>query len=227
MKNDTSVHLSFEEISEYVFADTRPHGFMKTVARVNQHLAQCPECRTVYQALLELYDRANEYAASGAEREKVLTRVLRAVSAFHPGRPAEQLVRDCLRFREWCSFRVSNRWELAGGPGFSYPKLVTVMKSADGENGLGEIESVIRTSLMDRDKNRVSIGLDGTLTLYFDAVSYSAGQEVLLLPDEPESIPQMAELVDYDGTMVYVRFEDTAPDQYTVLVGGRGEDGAL
>lgn len=227
MEHDTSVHLSFEETADFVFADTRPPDFMKTVAKTNQHLARCPECRRVYQAMLGLYDRANSYVSLGTERKKILTRILKALSAFEPERPVEQLVGDCLRFREWCSFRISGKRELTGGSDFSYPKLVTVMKSADGEDDLGEIESVIRTSLMDGGKNRVCIGLDGTLSLYFDASSHPAGQRVLLLPDESESIPQMAELADYDGTLVYVRFEDAAPGQYTVLVGGRGENEAL
>lgn len=224
MKHETSEHLSFEEIADYVFADTRPPDFIMTAARINQHLRKCEECGAMYRALLELYDRANSYAVAGVEQEKLLTRIWKALSAFEPGKPMEQLARDCLCFREWCSFYINAGRELIGASGFSHPKLVSVMKSADGENDPKEVESVIRTSIMDQDKNRVSIGLDDTLSLYFDALAHSAGQKVLLLPDEPESIPQMAELAEYDGTLTYVRFEDAAPGRYTVWLGAGTED---
>jgi|GEM_PF-7063043 len=213
-------HISYEEMADYVFSDGRRSDFIKTAARINRHVASCPVCGELYRTLMALRDRAEEYAAVETVEEKLLTRLFRALLITEPGEAAEALLEDCRRFKLWLSFRVKNLQELAGdaASGFTYPRLVTVMRSDTGPDGVEKTESVIRSSLFDRQKNRVSIGLDGTLSLYFDSAEYAAGSRVLILPDDSDADPRMIELVRYDDSICYVRFEDIRPGKYTVMV---------
>ena len=106
------------------------------------------------------------------------------------------IAEECLGFEKWLSFSVKNMREIMEmqSAGFSHPKLATVMKSAAPGQDPEETETEIKSSLSDRKRNRVSIGLDGTLSLYFDAADPSAGKRIIILPDDPEASPQMFEL---------------------------------
>lgn len=213
-------HISYEEMADYVFSDGRGGDFIKTAARINRHVMSCPACGEMYRGLMALRDRAEEYAAVDTVQEKLLIRLFRALLITEPEKAGEKILEDCRRFKLWLSFRVKNLRELAGinAEALTYPRLVTVMRSATGPDGVEKTESVIRSSLFDRQKNRVSIGLDGTLSLYFDSAEYSAGSRVLILPNDGDADPQMIELVRYDDSICYVRFEGISPGKYTVMV---------
>lgn len=213
-------HIRFEEMTAYVFSDGKQASFLKTAAVINKHVTDCSQCFKMYQGLMLLRDRLEQYTAIETASEQKLIRLLRFFLPEAKNRTPEQVVDECMRFKVWLSFGIKNMKELLqlSAPGFSNPRLVTVMKSSDGSNGIEETESVIRSSLFDKDKNRVSIGLDGSLSLYFDSSTYAEGRRVLLLPDDCDEEPTMIELIRYDDSISYVRFEGIIPGKYTVMI---------
>ena len=215
-----STHIPFDDMAQYVFSDGRAETFMKDMARINNHIMECQECYNMYQSLMTLYDKASEFACMQTAEEKEFGRVLSFLFAKEADKPIENVIEECRRFKKWLSFSIKNMKELIKSetPDFSHPRLVTIMKSSSDETGVEETQSEIRSSLFDKDKNRVSIGLDGTLSLYFDAKDHSIGKRVIILPDDEDVNPQMLELTMYDDSISYVRFEGVLPGKYTILV---------
>ena len=213
-------HISFDEMSEYVFSKKAPAEFMSVAARINKHIMDCPECRKNYNALISLKDETEKIVAHESLDEKITTRIFAFLLSLEHSKPLRMIADECLGFEKWLSFSVKNMREIIEiqSAVFFHPKLATVMKSAALGQDLGETETEIKSSLFDRKRNRVSIGLDGTLSLYLDAADHSAGKRVIILPDDYEASPQMFELTRYDDSISYVRFEGIVPGQYTIVV---------
>ncbi len=218
--HNENAHIDFSDMAEYVFSNGKSESFLKKAAVINKHIMECPECYKTYSALLLLQEKAEKYASLETNGEKLFSRLLRFFFSEKNNQPIEQLVNDCMRFKVWLSFNIQNMKDLiqTSAQGFSNPHLVTVMKSATGKDGVEEVKSVIRSSLIDKDKNRVSIGMDGTLTLYFDSNVYAEGKRILILPDDEDDDPVMIELMRYDDSISYVRFEGIKPGKYTVMI---------
>ena len=222
MSNNTlsHEHISFDEMSEYIFSQKAPAEFMSVAARINKHIMDCPVCRKNYDALMQLKDETEKLASYESLDEKIATRIFAFLLSLEQSKPVRTIVDECLGFEKWLSFTIKNMREImeTQSAGFSHPKLVTVMKSATSGEDAEETETEIKSSLFDRKRNRVSIGLDGTLSLYFDESDHSAGKRVIILPDDAEVSPQMFELTRYDDSISCVRFEGVVPGQYTIVV---------
>lgn len=215
-----SEHISFDEMSEYVFSKKAPAEFMSVAARINKHVMDCPACRKNYEALMTMKDETEKAVGFESFDEKINTRIFAFLYSLEQSKPVKAVVDECLKFEKWLSFTIKNAREIMEPQtaGFSHPKLATVMKSATPGQDVEETETEIKSSLFDRKRNRVSIGLDGTLSLYFDESEHAEGKRVIILPDDPDMSPQMFELTRYDASISYVRFEGIAPGQYTVVV---------
>lgn len=216
--NNTHIHIDFLDLAEYVFSNGRGSSFLKKAATINYKVMECPECYQTYLALTRLRDHAEQYVSLETSSEKLLIKLLRFFLTESASSTVEQLVNECSRFKAWISFNIKSMKELVqtSNQGFSNPRLVTVMNSSTGKGE--EVKSVIRSSLVDKNKNRVTIGLDGTLSLYFDSNVYSEGKRVVVVPDDDEAEPVMIELQQYDDSISYVRFEGIKPGKYTVMI---------
>jgi hypothetical protein len=217
---ETISHISFDDMVEYVFSNKLTVDFVRKGAKINNHVMNCPECYRMYLSLMDYHEKVEQFLNCETGEESIIMRILSFLFSEDAGRPIESILEECRRFRKWIAFSVKNFRELVQGelPGFSHPRLATVMKSASGKSNTEEVESEILSSLFDKAKNRVSIGLDGTLSLYFDAKNHSVGQRVIIMPDDPNKSPQMLELTMYDDSITHVRFEGINPGQYTVLL---------
>lgn len=213
-------HISFTNMADYIYSSGREENFMATAAKINKHVMECPQCRTMYSTLLSLQEESAAYARHANIKEKTLLQMIGCFYSAEIEKSIETLLEECSRFQLLLSFCIKNMQELAAeaSAGFAYPKLMTVMKSSSDDSCLEESESVIVSSLIDQNKNRVRIGLDGTLSLYFDAKEHPAGKRVMVIPDDETAAPQMIELTQYDRSLSYVRFEGVAPGRYTVVV---------
>ncbi len=213
-------HISFEEMANYLFSDGRDKDFLATAARINKHVMECEDCRKLYSTVIALRDEADAFARHENLAERTILRIISYFYSMSIQKPIKTLLDECKRFKLLLSFNIKNLRELAEttASGFSYPKLVTVMKSSTDENKVEESESVIYSSLIDQNKNRVSIGLDGTLTMYFDNKEHSVGKRVMVIPDDETMQLQMIELRPYDRSLSYVRFEGVTPGSYTIVV---------
>lgn len=216
------VHPTFEELSAYIFPAAFSGEYLRTAARMNKHILECSECREIYQALLALRDRVEARSAAEFEARSLAARVFSLLRAQEKGLSKEALLSEYLRFKKWASFQIANGKEAIGTAlsGFSHPTLVTVMKSSVGQDDSEEVESTLYSSLSDSGKNRVSVGLDGVLTLYFDAAQRRPGQRVIVLSEDDAAQSQLAALEWYDDSLLYARFEDVIPGEYSVLLEG-------
>ena len=219
-KSTSNFHPSFEELSDYIFQNRFSMDYLKTAARINKHVMECPECYNMYQAMLTLREQVDVLSEYESERRSLAAKVFNFLNVHEKGRPKEAVISECLRFKKWTSFQIESMKEsiFTALSGFSHPTLVTVMKSSTGQDDSEEVESTIYSSLSDNGKNRVSAGIDGTLTLYFDAAQYQPGQRVIVLSEDDAALSQMAALEHYDNSLLYVRFEDVIPGQYSVLL---------
>lgn len=210
-------HIPFEELSAYVLSSERPDNMLAIAAKVNNHVMTCDKCKDDYYALMALKDEANRAASHETLDESIKTRVFACLYSLERSKSVHAIAQECLEFKKWLSFSIKNLKELTQTEStfFSYPKLLTDVKSHGGDY---VEEKTVKSSLCDADKNRVSIGLDGTLSLYFNSDEHPVGKRVIILPDDTEEAPQMFELSRYDSSISCVRFEGVAPGQYTIVV---------
>lgn len=210
-------HIPFEELSAYVFSPGRPENMIAVAAKVNNHVMTCDKCKDDYLALMALKDETDRAVFRETLDESIKTRVFACLYSLERSKPVQAIAQECLGFEKWLSFSIKNLKELAQTEStfFSYPKLLTAVKTHGGDY---VEEKTVKSSLCDADKNRVSIGLDGTLSLYFNSDEHPVGKRVIILPDDTEEAPQMFELTRYDSSISCVRFEGVAPGQYTIVV---------
>lgn len=213
-------NISFEELSDYVFSSNRPDNYLTYAAKMNKHIMTCPSCKRNYEALMCLRDETEKLENYEPLDEAIRTRVFALLYSVENSKPVRAIVKECMNFEKWISFNIRSLEEIVQeqSMGFTHPRLATVMKSSVPGQDVEETEGEIKSSLCDRNRNRVSIGLDGTLSLYFDAREHSVGKKVIILPDNTDEMPQMIELTRYDDSISYVRFEGVTPGPYTVVV---------
>lgn len=213
----TEEHIAFEDMADFIFNEDVS---LEIAAKFNKHMMECSKCYQMYDALYTLHESMDEYLNAETDGEKLRTRIFEVLWSVRKSEPVEKLVAECGRFRHWISLEVNSAKRLVqmDASDFAHPKLVTVMKSSTGDDSEKITQSVIRSSLSDENNNRVSIGLDGTLSLYFSLSEHPVGQRVILLPDDPEAVPQIAALDGYDSSISFVRFEGICPGQYTIAV---------
>ena len=227
--NQSDECISFEEMTEYVFGEIDQSDFLKIAARTNKHILKCPRCRKMYDSLMLLEEKLTECENLEAGTEMTTAKVFDTLLSEEDKKAEgvvrssiDALIRESQNFKKCIYFNVKSLQELVEpNEAYMHPSLVTVMMSDTGDGSTVQTESTIQSSLIDRDKNRVSIGLDGTLSLYFDIKEHEVGKRVVILPDTPgkEDTPgTMMELKVYDDAISYVRFEGVTPGQYTVLV---------
>ena len=73
--NNEKEHISFDEMTDYVFADSLTADFIRESARINKHVMECPECYDMYQSLMVLHEEADRFASIETSGEKLLTRI--------------------------------------------------------------------------------------------------------------------------------------------------------
>lgn len=212
-------HISFEEMSDFVFGKNRPADYMNTVAKYNHHIFKCDECAKMYDVMMSLKEEIDKANAYETPLEKVRTKVFRFLCRNSGKKTAGELVDESKGFGLLLSFNVKSLRELIqnAAEGFSHPKIAVASRYSASGDTVSESESTI-LSCLDDGKNRVSIGMDGTLSLYFDATEYEEGKRVILIPDDEETEPVMQILGSYDDGVSYALFEGVEPGEYAIVV---------
>lgn len=212
-------HFSFDDIMNYVFSEDTSSDFINKAAKINNHIMVCDECNMMYNALMSLNESVLHYNSIESEEQRIFIKVFGALFMMNKDKTITKLVEESKGFKVWISFDIVNQQEISSrlSNTFMHPHLVSAMKSStDDEVIITDTEN--RSSLYDKKKNRVSIGLDGTLSLYFDSSEHKAGQRVILIPDDEELEAKIIEMKRYDSSIFSVRFEGIAPGKYTVVV---------
>ena len=213
-------HISFEILSEYVFYDDKDLLELFDYAKINQHLMQCESCMKKYNALVSLREAAYQYSELKPAEFRIMIRLFEFLYSKSQSKRIQDIVKECLSFKKWLTFSIKSIKELVQiqSPGFSYPRLATSMKSSPSDRSGSTSSNEIRSTLCDGNMNRVSVGLDGTLSIQLNALEYPVGKKVIIVSDDAEQAPQMMELTRYNDLLNNVRFEGLKPgDEYSVF----------
>ena len=222
-------HITFNEMVDFYFADTLDDSFIEQAAKINAHLVECAGCMQDYEALQaieESFNRCTDRAGDRAKAE-LLEGIYCAESEHNPDCVS---VSNCVAYLKRLKFKilvtiddidtlVCQKLDEVGDL-FRYPQFATAAKSISESDGkqnpvqAGEIKSM----MLDSRKNRVSIGMDRTLSLYFKKDECPADTLVILIPDASGSQPHFAYTRLYDEANVVVRFEDVHPGSYKVTL---------
>ena len=214
-------HIPFEELSDYVFSSKRPDRYPSMAFAYNRHIMACPDCKKCYDALVTMKEELESAQSYQKADETVFARMMGFLHSLGTSQTVKDLMEECRRFRKLLSFRLGDFGTIYGlTEGYSYPRLSMVTKSTAGNQKSDDAGAEIKTSLLGKN-NRISIGQDETVTLYFDRNDHADGERVMILPVDADSEPQMLELTRYDSSLSYVRFENIKPGEYVVLT----EDG--
>ena len=220
--NTITEHVSFEDMTEYVFHNNAldNDSFVEESARIQSHIFNCKECRTLYNALLTLKESLDAFDTYQTSQEILFSKVFRFF--YMSGTiPAEKITELCLKFRKWISFGfidIKEIFSVSSDTLFNHPKLIGIMNSVSDDKSGGDRETLIKTSLIDKNNNRITIGMDGTLSLYFDSTKHPEGKRIIIIPDNDNADTKMLELTEYEESISNVRFEGITPGEYTILI---------
>lgn len=72
-----TIHLSFEEMTEFVFAENIDRAYFRQAARINAHISQCEQCREIYEAVLCAKEKCDAVARlskrkTGEEKQRII-----------------------------------------------------------------------------------------------------------------------------------------------------------
>lgn len=218
-------HITFEEISEFFFPSEVNESYLKTVARVNSHAMQCPLCKKRYAALLKYADTVDLKRSAMEQNEKNNLFVLRALCSLKAtSQEMENAIASCIEHIQSLSTYVLVKIKdfseivvdsMSSGINYRYPAFSTVPKSAGSS---GQTTGIIKSSVVSDADNRISIGLDGTLSLYFNRETCDEKSWVLLAPTGEHQIPYYKRLERYDDHQYVARFFDITPGEYLVIL---------
>ena len=198
-----TVHPSFEELAEFVFARRIDGAYFRQAARLNAHISACPACKEVYEIMLSTCNSAEALAAVKDRRASVINPIsigelLRSGQAF------------VLKIRSLAQIS-------AEGLAMSHP-LRPAMVKATGHSG--NEDQLLLSVLADGEGNRIRVDEDGSLTLYFDRKLLAPGACVRLIPEDSAQPEQIGTVQDYDGSTSCACFDGIVPGDVRIMVEG-------
>lgn len=221
----TDEHVTFDEMTAFFFPEKPDADYRRLASRVNAHLMGCPSCRKRYDALLDFSEETERSAAAMTPAQQRRMTILRALYGLRAtsdemaqaidrllDRAHELTASVCVRIR---SFGELSAVGIGNGLQYRYPVFSTVPKAA-GE--AGATTGISKSSVVADDRSRISIGLDGTLSLYFDRSACSRDAWVLLAPTGEGQIPYYKPLEAYDERQLAAHFFGITPGEYLVIL---------
>ena len=221
-----SNHISFDEMAEFLFAKEFNEDFMRMSSRINSHIQLCEECSQLYRSMLSFND-ALDYETVAleelSEEKGIIARALRKLEIT--SKEMQEAVGDWMKNLDHLVSRtnltIKNFGEIiinSADFGFEYPAFAAYAKAYSEEEDTTTQSGVVRSTVIDGDSNRISIGLDGTLSIYFNRDNCDVHAWVLLAPTDDEHIPYFKPLEPYDNRLYVARFYDVTPGDYLVIL---------
>lgn len=219
-------HITFDEMSEFVLAKEFNDDFLKMSARINSHIQSCEQCSQLYRSLLSFND-AMEYEFVPAEElsgdKGIIARTLRKLDIT--SKEMQEAVSNWMKNLDHLVARtnltIKNFGELiinSADFGFEYPAFAAYAKAYSDDEDEKAQSGVVKSTVIDGDSNRISIGLDGTLSIYFNRDNCDVHAWVLLAPTDEDHIPYFKPLEPYDSRLYVAKFYDITPGDYLVIL---------
>ena len=221
---DDGAHISAEEMITFFSANRVDPDYIRLLARINAHILECEECRKEYNALHDADEALDKIASCVPESQKMKLNIVKGLYIFENKRSeGKKRIQECISALKDISLSLKLKvlsynelgWEaIAGGNKLYHPAFAASVKSSgnDGDMRSGEIKS----TLIDDDSNRITIGIDRTLSLFLNKKEYLANSIVILIPTEKNIQPYFEYAASYDDKTVVARFDDIEPGEYIV-----------
>lgn len=215
-----SNHLSVTEIAEFCTAKAVNPSFLALAARVNSHIVSCEECRETYHAFLEAGEaidklevsRPLQHPRSGIELEHIkaqLRDIGLSISKFVNGWSGLNISIPTLQELECEAIDAMTN--------LYHPPYAAVAKSLDSKALSRKAHPpVIKSTLTDGGGSRLSVGEDGTLSLFLVPGEADVDTMVALTQEKDESTTQFQFLQPYDGETLTAKFMNIIPGNYYV-----------
>lgn len=217
-------HISIDEMMAFIFAEKLDDAVLAASARIDAHMAQCDQCWETYSQLMAAKEAFDQVGGYMPKSERIAQKILMGLIELQSRQEAA-----AARISDYASVLSSLKaavklkvdglcsligGQLAGGNEYYNPMLAVATKST-GFNS--EEPNVVQSTLVDKNKNRVTIGLDGTLSAFFNQEECPEGTLVLLIPTEGDTEPGLQFAERYDAHTVAVRFDDVEPGEYVIV----------
>lgn len=220
-------HITFNEMVDFYFADTLDDNFFEQAAKINAHLVECADCmhdNEALQATEESFNRCADMA--GNRKAELLEGIYRTESEHNPNcvsisgcvarikRLKSKILVTIDDIDTLVCQKLGEASDMFRYPQFAAAKSISESTVKQDPIQVGEITSM----MLDSRKNRVSIGMDRTLSLYFKKDECPADTLVILIPNSSGIKPRFEYTRSYDEANVVVRFEDVHPGSYMVTL---------
>ena len=199
-------HIGIEQMMDVIMATHVDSEYMRKIAAINAHIMKCDECKQVYQNLLNADDTLEtELAlARGQENQVVESSKDNSASGL-----TERLRLSIISFAELIVESLDSLCE------FYHPAIAGMAKSYSDNDCLAR-DDRIRSSVVDDDKNRISISRDRTLSVYYGKQYYHVGDTIEIASVHDQTMKFESVFEDYDSQTVVARFNDMEIGEYIV-----------
>lgn len=216
-------HIEFDDMVEFIYATSADDSFTQKAFEINKHLMVCAECREVYEQLLTTREAIEESCFEMPTEERVVIKVLETIYKKSNTIASVRVMVDGLiekikRKQSFIGINVFSLSEIStsnflSGHCFYHPQAIGVSKST----GDSQENEKMMDVLIDDKYNRISIALDGTLSLRFQKHMCPAGSIVYLVPNgDGEAV--CGEAKDYEDGLTRIVFDDIEPGDYTIVI---------
>lgn len=222
---ENNEHVSIDDMMDFFSINKVSPETIRFMARINSHIMKCEECRKQYDALRDANETLDKIVSYIPESQKIKLNMIKGVYYFENERADRKKgFQECVNFIKDITFSIKLKvmsfselgWEsITGGYSFFHPAFAASSKSVSEING-NIAEGTIKSTLVDDDSNRISIGIDRTLSLFLNKNECLTNSIVILIPTEASMQPYFEYAQTYDDKTVVVRFDDIEPGDYIV-----------
>lgn len=220
-------HITFDELAEFVSHSGNAAEFLKLAARINAHICSCPECYSVYDALVSLQDSVEDLQCENSLREKIQLGLLKSVHEKAVSDPiwkrvARHTVDNISRIKVSVGLYMKSLSEISVSDFdarhcFYHPVRAGAVKSyGDKKSSLDRNE--LKSVLVDEQMNRIAVDEDGTLAVRITKKQGGDNPAFFLVNAEDPSSIFPAEGVDGSDGMIRAVYYDVKPGKYYLIV---------
>ena len=224
---DNNEHLSIEDMISFISMTKVDEDFFEMAARVNSHIYKCRECRENYETLLAASEAIENAVLFVPKSQMAYFNLIKGLYLFENKREkTKKKLSECIDAIKDLTYlvqvNVASLGEIAcnslsGESQFYHPAFAVGGKSFS--NSPEDVQTgIIKSTVIDEDNNKVTIGQDGTLSLFFNKDECYPGTIVILIPEDASQEPLFEYSVEdsHSEDMAVVKFEDVTPGNYTV-----------
>lgn len=212
---------------EFICMSELNDDFYRMAAKVNSHIVKCQECREIYESLLAIDEAMEKAVTMVPKSQRIRIKLIERLYHFeNKNEETKKRISEYADILKELTYSVRVKVEslgeivcssMTGGSQFYHPAFATSGKTFSSDEESVQT-GIIKSTVIDDDNNRITIGPDGTLSLFFNKSDCYPGTLVILIPEDSSQEPlfEYAMKDSHNEDMVVVRFEDVTRGDYTV-----------